>query len=640
MEMSDRVVHVELDTLQGVLNNLVDGLVVIDRNGNFLYINKEARRIIGPGPQKVDPARWTDHYQCFYPDRVTPYPLDRLPLYRALHGEEVDNELIYIRNLHESTSVWISASGRAMKNGDGSIWGGMVMIRDVTELQRAEDRLHLTSSRFSAIIENQQTGILVESEKRRVLEVNQPFCDLFDIPVSPADLIGADCVQAAEQAKTLFGNPEEFLNRVDTILQERSIVTNEELALADGRVFERDYIPVFVNKVYRGGLWQYRNITSRLKARENIKVFERLCSALEQTADSVVITDRHGCIEYVNSGFEITTGYARDEVLGKTPRLLKSGMHDEEFYKNLWQRLMTGHPFKGTIINRKKSGELYWSQQTITPVTDDRGQITHYVSVLKDITDLLKRQEQEVEMRVAHAVQQRFYHTSANVPGYDIAGSSYPATETGGDYFDFITLPDGSLAIAIGDVSGHGIGPALVMAEMRAYLRAFAATGMEIHEIMTQLNRALEADLDGGRFVTLFLARLDPRKRELAYVSAGHIPGYLLNGSGKLHLTMESTAPPLGILPDYEFPAPDKMPLRTGQILLLTTDGIIDSMAEEDMECGMTRAIKFTGEHRGNSAREIVDGLYRATRSCELNQTQEDDATLVVLKAAEDNALP
>jgi PAS domain S-box-containing protein len=102
---------------------------------------------------------------------------------------------------------------------------------------------------------------------------------------------------------------------------------------------------------------------------------------MEQTADSVMLTDKQGTIEYVNPAFEATSGYTRAEALGGTPRILKSGLHDAEFYSQLWARLMEGQSFRGMIINRKKSGELYWAQQTITPIREQGGNLTHFVSV-------------------------------------------------------------------------------------------------------------------------------------------------------------------------------------------------------------------------------------------------------------------
>lgn len=119
-----------------------------------------------------------------------------------------------------------------------------------------------------------------------------------------------------------------------------------------------------------------------------------LSIAVEQTADNIVITDRNGIIEYVNPAFEQTTGYLRQDVLGKTPALLKSGKHQESFYKELWATILEGKTFRGAIINKKKNGELYCADQTITPLKNAAGEITHFVSVWKDITERMHHREE------------------------------------------------------------------------------------------------------------------------------------------------------------------------------------------------------------------------------------------------------
>jgi len=119
-----------------------------------------------------------------------------------------------------------------------------------------------------------------------------------------------------------------------------------------------------------------------------------LSAAVEQTADDIVITDKDGIIEYVNPSFETTTGYAKEEVFGKTPRVLKSGHHKADFYRTLWETILSGKPFKHVLTNKKKNGELFYADQTITPLKNTRGEITHFVSVWKDITERVRRREE------------------------------------------------------------------------------------------------------------------------------------------------------------------------------------------------------------------------------------------------------
>ncbi len=373
---------------------------------------------------------------------------------------------------------------------------------------------------------------------------------------------------------------------------------------------------------------QKRTETERQSALKTVMLLSR---AMEQTADSVVITDREGLIEYVNPAFEATTGYTREDALGKTPRILKSGDHDSDFYKLLWDSILEGHPFRGTLVNRKKTGELYWGEQTITPIKDHAGNITHFVSVLKDVTHLRKNQEREVQLRLAREVQQRFYATAISAPGLDIAAAAYPMKETGGDYFDFFTMPDSSVCVGIGDVSGHGFDSALVMTLTRAYVRSFAEVESDVGEILTKVNRMLVADLNDERFVTLLLVRLDPCKGSLAYASAGHVPGFLLNASGGVDVVMRSIGPPLGMFGDVKFVS-TVLPLKPLQLLLLLTDGITETTTSDDVQFGADRVLDYVRAHRQDSAHQIAEGICQAARSFARSEEQFDDLTSVVVK--------
>src|SRR5688572_3097584 len=329
-----------------------------------------------------------------------------------------------------------------------------------------------------------------------------------------------------------------------------------------------------------------------------------LTKAVEQTADSVFISDRQGRIQYVNPAFERTTGYTRDEALGNTPRLLKSGQQDDAFYKQMWAGLLAGEPYRGTLVNRRKTGELYWTNQTITPITDVRGIITHFVSVLKDVSDVRKYHEQEVQLELARAVQQRFNPASPRLPGFDIAAASHPSDETGGDYCDFIDAPNGVLYVAIGDVSGHGFDAALIMALTRAYMRSFATLGMDVGEVLGRVNRAIVGDLEANRYVTMLLVRLDVEAGTVTYASAGHIPGVLLDGSEGIDCTLDSTGVPLGLFTDATF-VTRQCRFGPRQILVLGTDGATETLDAQGADFGRNGVIQYVRTHANDSAHDI-----------------------------------
>ncbi|MFC1593632.1 SpoIIE family protein phosphatase, partial [Candidatus Neomarinimicrobiota bacterium] len=488
------------EPLKAVLNSLSDGVIVADTNGDFLFFNPAAEEILGIGSRDVAQANWTSVYGCYQTDQVTPYPAEQLPLARAIRGEEVIDEHIFIKNSERNKGVWISISASPLKDEEGSIKYGIIIFRNITKLRRQSERL------------------------------------------------------------------------------------------------------------------------------------ERFASGVEQTADSVVITNLQGIIEYVNPAFEATSGYQREEVLGRTPKIINSGKHDQAFYKNMWETILNGMSYRGTVINKKKNGELYWSDQSIAPLKDHNGNIDSFVSVLKDITEMRKQQYQEFQLNIARQVQKFYYNSAVSVPGFDIAGAAYPADKTGGDYFDFITMPDGCIAIAIGDVIGHGIGAALIMAEMRAFLRAFTKMDNDPAKILTQLNKELIADLQEEQFITLILARLDPRERLLVYASAGHVPAYILNRSGEVDYVMESTGLPLGFQKDFKIENSEPIKLAPDNIAVFFTDGIMEAQSSDGKEFGIDRILNIVKCEQKATAQQIVEFIYKEVRSFSENQPQEDDITSVIFK--------
>jgi sigma-B regulation protein RsbU (phosphoserine phosphatase) len=360
---------------------------------------------------------------------------------------------------------------------------------------------------------------------------------------------------------------------------------------------------------------------------------ERLSSAVEQTADSVVITNTEGIIRYVNPAFEKTTGYSRNEVVGQTPRMLKSGEHEPEFYKRLWETVLEGGVFTATITNRRKNGELYWAEQTITPMREQSGKITHFVSVWKDVTEQRKLQEQEFHLKMAREVQQRFYVEAApHISDFDLVGRAFPADQTGGDYFDFIPMLDGCIGIAIGDVVGHGFAAALLMAELRAYTRMIAATEMDVGKVLKRVGEILYKDLDKSQLITLMMVRLDPRTGMFSYASAGHVPGYLFDPSGVVERTLGATGIPLGVEPCVEYRPSAVMKLAPGKVLALLTDGITETMSPDEIEFGTERVLTLLRENRNLDSAQIANSLYQAAHDYARGQPQLDDIACVVCK--------
>jgi phosphoserine phosphatase RsbU/P len=235
------------------------------------------------------------------------------------------------------------------------------------------------------------------------------------------------------------------------------------------------------------------------------------------------------------------------------------------------------------------------------------------------------------EFRVAQQIQKRLFPASApRLAGLEIGGAVYPATATAGDYFDFIPMGPDQIGLVVGDVSGHGMGPALVMAETRACLRALAQAHSEPCEILTRANRLLCSEAEEVRFVTVALARVDARQRTLVYASAGQ-RGYLLDAAGH-SLTLDSTSPPLGLDEELIVPAAPVVHLQPGQIIAFFTDGVAEAETRRGERFGVARALESIQRNRDCPAQEIVHELRRAISDFCRQDQQHDDITMVIVK--------
>lgn len=244
------------------------------------------------------------------------------------------------------------------------------------------------------------------------------------------------------------------------------------------------------------------------------------------------------------------------------------------------------------------------------------------------------------ELAIAREIQQALYPESVpDLPGYDIAGASFPASHVGGDYYDFLHLHDEYLGIAIGDASGHGIGAALVSSETRAMLRSLVISHHSADEIVTLANRVLSEGIRESHFMTLFLARFNPRTGSFVYTSAGHEPGYVFDSGGRLKTELRSTGIPLGVLGDCEFPNSVGLTLGPGETVVLVTDGVREARTHSLNLFGRQPLLELIEANLHRPARAIIEAIETAVRGHCADGGPLDDFTVVVIKVDPDAEL-
>ncbi len=250
---------------------------------------------------------------------------------------------------------------------------------------------------------------------------------------------------------------------------------------------------------------------------------------------------------------------------------------------------------------------------------------------------LQERETLKQSLNVAREIQQQLLPKSApQLRGFDIAGKIIYCDQTGGDYFDYIPIDDQRLAVVVGDVTGHGIGSALLMATARGALRSVSSSRkLNAGELLGDLNRHLEQDTSDALFMTLFYGILDTHRSQFRWVSAGHGPAFHYHQDGGYFQELPSTGIPLGIIAETVFDSSGPIFIKAGDILLIGTDGIWETQLPDGGMFGIERLQQVVAANAAGSAAEILSAVVEAVTGLRGDLPQEDDLTLLVIKGLE-----
>jgi phosphoserine phosphatase RsbU/P len=252
--------------------------------------------------------------------------------------------------------------------------------------------------------------------------------------------------------------------------------------------------------------------------------------------------------------------------------------------------------------------------------------------------EIAQRERVNRELEIAREVQERLFpqHLPA-VPGLEYCGRCRPAREVGGDYYDFLELPEGKLGIAVGDVSGKGIGAALMMAALEASLRGQATlAGDNLAPLIGRVNRLVYEASSANRYATFFYGQYDPKSLEITYVNAGHNPPAILRKTEAAWevVRLETGGAVIGLLKDFPYQQ-GSVALKPGDLLLLFTDGVSEAMNPDYEEWGEERMIEAAQGCNGLDAAETIERIMAGADAFAAGAPQHDDMTLVVLKVGQ-----
>ncbi len=350
---------------------------IIDNDGSLLDVNKTAvdnlgysrEELLKKGLMGIDAHLKKEEIE----DLVGSMEFDKKQVFETRHRTKNGKEIPV-----EISSSLINYRGKTVI---------LSVARDISERIRNLEALRKSEEKFRNLFyDHSAIKLIIDPKTKKVSEANKAAARFYGWSVD---------VLTKKKITEIDAGPTDLLDKeIQNILKLKSVYIETTHNKADGSIADVEVFPSVVN--IEGEKYIHSVIHDITEKKQTEKQLKLLSRSVEQNPVSIVISDKEGNIEYVNSTFTKITGYSMEEVQGKNPRFLNSGYHPREFFENMWKTILSGNDWKNEIRNRKKNGQLYWDDTVISPILNDEGEITNFVSVREDVTDKKKMIEELV----------------------------------------------------------------------------------------------------------------------------------------------------------------------------------------------------------------------------------------------------
>ncbi len=516
-----------------------------------------------------------------------------------------------------------------LRDANGEIQHFLALQQDVTEQRRAKEALAESEERFRKVAQMVGEWLWEQDADGRHIYSSDAVRDV--LGVSPEEIIG-------KSYTSFFDRDLDASRRSTPVPRSFSGVVNCYRRRDGRKVFtESTGAPLF-DEAGRLVKWRGvdRDITDRKNFEDALRVRNRAMAAVSV---GVVICDARRTDNpniYVNPALARMTGYSQEELLKDGMQILQGPGTDPASVAKIHHALATGKGCEVTLLNYRKNGEAFWNELIISPVPDENGTITHYIGVQTDVTERRRAEEDRRNLEIAREIQLSLLPGKPlRILRATVAGVCIPAMHVGGDYFDYFENA-GGVDIIIADVSGHNVGAALIMTEVRSMVRARARQSPVVHpaRLLHDLNELLYEDLTrSDLFITMFSCRFEPEERALKFANGGQNPPLLLRAGERDCVELDADGMLLGARRkvDYE---EARVLLGAGDRILLYTDGVTEAESPAGEFFGVARLCRSFSENRNASPEEIMAAVLRDVRSFCDSSPISDDVAIVVLEVS------
>ncbi len=371
-----------------IFQNLADAYLMIDLTGKVLKMNGKAKEMLGYDINK----------EAFNLMQTT-LPSDFAKIsesYKKLVNEGVITSFRLFIKTKDNIIKYASVNASVIYDDDKKPIAAQGIVRDITESHKKEQDLIKSEKRLETLILDKNNAVLLEDENSIILSTNKKFCELFKIPLEPELLRGQDCSNSAEQSKHLFVEEEEFVKKIKLISENRKPVYGDELVMKDGTILERDFVPIFIDGIYNGHLWTYRDITLKKRYDKNIQAEKyKYQSIINNTNLGLVEIDGFDTIKTINKRLLKMYGKTEEEVLGHRVRDLFPNKNVIKLLKELQTRVKEGKSESLEFdFETGNSGKRFWLI-SVSPNYNMYGEVIGYIVGHLDITHLKRLESQK-----------------------------------------------------------------------------------------------------------------------------------------------------------------------------------------------------------------------------------------------------